>query len=484
MSSPAHKTHDARRGAAERRYVRAAVVAALGLVLITVAVFAGTRWLTSHYELRGMFSDAHDLVTGSPVRIAGVDVGQVSGVAAGPRNAAIVSMQIDNPGRPIHADATLAIEPRLILEGSFYVNLDPGTPGAPALRSGAVIPLRQTSVPVQIDQVLDTFDLATRGALQQSIRGLASGLGGGSAPAPTTRVPAGYDGLRNAVRALNGSLASITQVADAAQGTQPGDLDRAVRYSRDFTSQLAQDPAALAGLVANFNTVMGALAAEDQPLAATVARLDDVLRVAPPSLTALDGALPTLTSFSKALDPALRAAPAPLRQTDQFMAQVQSLVGPRELPVLLHELAPVTTTLPQLERRLGNLLPLVTPVSECLSSHVIPVLDEQVPDGSLSTGDPAWLDLLHMATGVTSVTGGFDGNGVALRAGIDEGPGALAGILPGFGQVGVFGARIQGVRPTWLGYGVEPPYRPDQRCTKQPLPNLNARSGPAPSWDR
>jgi phospholipid/cholesterol/gamma-HCH transport system substrate-binding protein len=483
MSSPSHKTHDVRRGAAERRHVRAAVLAALGLVLVTVAVFVGTGWLTSHYELRGVFSNAHDLLPGSPVRIAGVDVGQVSTVAAGPRNTAIVSMQINDSGRPIHTNATLAIEPRLILEGSFYVNLDPGTPGASALPSGAAIALSRTTVPVQIDQVLDTFDLATRGALQQSVHGLASGLGGGTSPAPTARAPAGYGGLRHAVRALDGSLASITQVAYAAQGTQPGDLDRTVRYSRDFTSELAQNPAALARLVANFNTVTGVLAAEDRPLAASVQRLDDVLRVAPPSLAALDAALPALTSFSDALDPALRAAPAPLRKTDEFMAQVQRLVGSRELPALLDQLAPVTKTLPPLERGLRGLLPLVTPINQCLSTHVIPTLDQKLQDGSNSTGDPAWLDLLHGATGVTSVTGGFDGNGVALRIGLTVGPSVLGGILPGFGQLTAFGAPIEGVRPTWLGYGVWPAYRPDQWCTKQPLPNVNARSGPAPSWD-
>jgi hypothetical protein len=165
------------------------------------------------------------------------------------------------------------------------------------------------------------------------------------------------------------------------------------------------------------------------------------------------------------------------------MAQVHGLVGSRELPALLDRLAPVTKTLPGLERGLGGLLPLVTPINQCLSTRVIPTLDQKLQDGSLSTGDPAWLDLLHAATGVTSITGGFDGNGVAIRIGVAQGPGLLAGILPGFGQVTVLGAPIQGVRPTWLGYGVSPPYRPDQWCTKQPLPNLNARSGPAPSWD-
>ena len=392
-------------------------------------------------------------------------------------------MQIDNSGLPIHSDATLAVEPRLILEGNFYVNLDPGAPGTPELPSGGLIPESNTSVPVQIDQVLDTLNLATRGALQGSIRGLARGLGGGSSAARSARVPTGYAGLRAAVRALNGTLPSVTQVAHDAQGTRPGDLHRAVRFSRDLTTQLAENPVALAGLVANVDTVTGALSAEDQSLATSLQRLDGVLRTAPASLTALDAALPTLTGFSRVLDPALRLAPAPFRETDQFVNEVQDLVAAPELPAVLAELKPVSITLPKLEQRLQGVLPLVTSADKCLSGHVVSALDQKLQDGSNSTGDPAWLDLMHTFTSITSLDGGFDGNGSAIRAGITVGASTIAGILPGVGAVAGIAPSLLGVRPTWLGYGVEPPYRPDQWCDQQPLPDLNARSGPAPSWD-
>lgn len=462
--------------------MRAAIVAGLGLLVVTGLVFTGIGHFASHYQLRGVFASSNDLLPGSKVRISGVDVGQVDRIARGPHDTSIVSMQIDTKGSRIRADATLAIKPRLAVEGNFYINVDPGTPGAPPLRSGGLVPESHTSVPVQIDQFLDTFDLATRDALQRSIAGFASGLGTGQQTLGATHAPAGYTGLRAAARSLRDALPSIGGLAQAAQGIQPGDLGRAIRFSRDFSAQLAQSPAALAGVIQNMNTMTGSLAAEDQALATSIQQLDLTLRPAPASLSALDSALPQLTSFGNALVPALQAAPGPLRSVGRLIDQLHGLLQPDELPRFVAELHPVTATLPQFEHRLGRLLPLVTAADQCLSAHVVRTLNQKLQDGPNTTGDPAWLDMLHAFTGATSISGGFDGNGTGERIGLAEGSSVISGVYPGIGPIAGRGAAIQGVRPTWLGYGVEPPYRPDQWCYKQPLPNLNTASGPPPSW--
>jgi hypothetical protein len=339
-------------------------------------------------------------------------------------------------------------------------------------------------VSVQLDQVLDMFDSPTRGALQRSIAGLSSGLGNGAPGAPSPPVGSGYVGLRQAVRELDGALISVTQVARAARGTQPGDLGRAVGSSGDVTAQLAQDPRALADSVTGFNRVTGALADEDQALAASVSGFDVLLRVAPPSLTKIDAALPSLTSFANALRPAMHAAPVTLRKTNLLLNQIAALVQPAELPGLLDRLAPVTAHLPQLEQRLQTLFGYTTRVTDCLTTHVIPVLDRKIQDGANSTGDPAWLDLLHAFTGFTSASTSLDGNAGTFRAGLAFGPGLAQGVIPGIGNVvGQVDANLKGVRPAWLGYGVEPPYRPDQACASQSLPNLNTPSAPPPNWD-
>ena len=78
-------------------------------------------------------------------------------------NAAVVTMNINTNGLPIHADATAKIRPRLFLEGNFYVDLHPGTPSAPiaVLRRDAA-GRADTSGPVQLDRVLVVADTRTR----------------------------------------------------------------------------------------------------------------------------------------------------------------------------------------------------------------------------------------------------------------------------------------------------------------------------------
>ena len=75
----------------------------------------------------------------------------------GPGHTTAVKMEIDGSGRPVKSDATLKIRPRLFLEGGFYVDLKPGSPSAPELKDGGTIPLPQTAVPVQFNQVLNTL---------------------------------------------------------------------------------------------------------------------------------------------------------------------------------------------------------------------------------------------------------------------------------------------------------------------------------------
>lgn len=467
--------------ALNRRYRRAAVGAFLALALTTVAVFLKRDPFAHPFQIQAVFSTAAELSNGSPVRIAGIQVGQVDGIAHGPHNTAMVTMGIDSGGLPVHTDATLTIKPRLLLEGNAYVDLDPGTPDTPDLRSGNTVPVRQTAVSVQIDQLLDLLDQPIRGALQASVGQLAHGFGG---VANSGGTPPGYAGLRDAVRQLDSALRPVSQVASAVQGTQPGDLRGALNGTGAVTAQLAEDPAALADFVTSYDDVVATLTSRDRALAASISGIDGVLRAAPEPLSTLNASLPALTSFAGALGPALVAAPRPLTDASRFLDQVAALVRPAALPVLLDRLGPVLGDLPTLERRLETLFSYTTPVTDCLSTHVVPTLDMKIQDGSNTTGDPVYLDMLHMFTGLTSLASAVDGNGGTLRLGVTTGDHAIETVIPGLGPVVGQVPDVDGVRPTWLGYGVDPPFRPDQPCATQRLVDLNVAAGPVPEWAR
>ncbi|HWF53221.1 MAG TPA: hypothetical protein VG223_01275, partial [Solirubrobacteraceae bacterium] len=399
-------------------------------------------------------------------------------VGIGPGNVSTVSMTINSAGLPIHRDATLTIKPRLVLEGNGYIDLDPGTVQAPVLHSGDAIPETQTSVPVQLDQVLDTFTLPTRDALQQSVSALADGLGG-SGPVGDT----GYGALRSSIRALDHSSLDLAHIARAAQGTAPLDVRRAVGSSADLVSQIAQNPAALAGAVSSFNQVIGTIASDDRALAGSVETGDALLQSAPAALTRLNAALPELTSFANDLTPALKVAPSALGAGSRLLRQVAVITRPAVLPTLVDELAPVTAELPTLEQELGTLFGYTTPVTDCITTHVVPVLDDTIQDGPNTTGDPVWLDLMHTFAGFTSASTSYDGNGGTFRAGLAEGGDLVQGILPGIGKVvGDIDPNATVIRPAWLGYGIEPPFRPDVPCATQTLPTLNVAAAPGPAW--
>src|SRR3954465_14581892 len=129
-----------------------------------------------HYEIKAAFTSSNNIRPGSPVRIAGVEVGKV---AKGERATAggegtILTLRINKEGRPIHTDATAKIRPRIFLEGNFFVDLTAGSPTKPELDDGDEIPITQTSTPVQFDEVLKALKAPTRQAAQETLGELAT----------------------------------------------------------------------------------------------------------------------------------------------------------------------------------------------------------------------------------------------------------------------------------------------------------------------
>jgi len=449
-----------------------AIAGLLLIALITYAAFEHRLPFIGGggFTVNAIVQNTSELSAGSPVRIAGVDVGSVSRVGHGPGDSARVTMTIAANGLPIHRDATLEIRPRLFLEGNFYVDLRPGSPDAPAIKSGGTIPEAQTSEAVQLDQLLSTFDIPTREGVKETITGLSQALSGG-----------GAQGLRATTEELAPVLKQTAWLTQALRGQAPHDLSNLIRAAAQVTGTLAQRDAQLADLVTRTDQVAGTLAAHDAALAASLDGLDSLDREIPGPLQALDTALGPLRAFSASVEPALRVAPPVLSETTGLLDQLALLSRPSELPRLLALLAPAVARLPTLEQRLDGLFPLVTPVAECVSRHVLPVLNATVPDGKLSSGRPVWEELGYLSVALASYAQDFDGNGNYPRALGAQGDQTVStGSIPGEGQLFAnVSEPILGTRPVWLGPGVQPPYRPDQPCIDQPPVNLQATTGPS-----
>ena len=457
----------------ERLSPFAAGLVAIGVIaLASYFAFGGRLPWASDYEVYAQVRSANELHSRTPVRIAGVEVGRVTGFKRGPGGTAIIRMAIKNGARPIHRDATLKVRPRIFLEGNFFVDLKPGSPSSPEMPSGGTIPLANTATPVQLDQILTELDSPTRASLLHFVHALATSVKGGGAGtfdktlrywAPTFR---------------NGAL-----TAEAFRGLRDQDLSEFVRDGGKTAAAIAADRAALADLVTGLNRSTRALAQRRANVEAAVTQLAGTIDEARPAFEAINAAIPSSRALVSELRPALRMAPPTLRSANLLLGQVSALIQPRELPALLGQLDPAIVSLAQLEPQLGRLLGLLNPVTECLRTNAVPTLKKSVDDGDLSTGLPVYRELLSSIVGLASASQNFDGNGPAVRyhAGFGDEMVSLGRNNPE-PLIGLTSQPILGSRPQYTG--VEPPFRPDVPCGQNEPPNLKATTGPAPAQKR
>lgn len=433
----------------------------LAIAAFVYGAFAKDVPFTQGYRVEGVFSSSNQIREGSPVRIAGVPVGKVVGLEPGPGSTGVVVLEVNDDGRPVHVDATLRIRPRVFLEGSYYVELEPGSPTSPELPDGGTIPLAQTSIPVQFDQILGAFDSSVRDSLGGFLKETSTALEGG-----------GAEGFARAMPHLAPALRDAAIAFEAFRGSDRHDVSDGIEGTSRLLAAMARRDRELAGLVENLNRTTGALAAEDDSLSASLRELDGTLAEAPPALDALDRALPPLERFTADIRPALPPLPSVLSRTADVLDDLEVLVRPAQLPLLVRRLQPTAEELPTLAARLRPLFDLVAPVTGCVATHILPVLKAEVEDGHLSSGRPVWQDMVHTFVGLASAGQSFDANGPSLRlsGGVSEQAIPLLGGLGG-------GDAFTGTRPRWFGPGSTLPKRPDAPCLEQELPDLSARTG-------
>src|SRR5947208_16772694 len=109
----------------------------LGILVILGLVFAfyvsaakHLPFISSGHEMHFEFASANQIAPNAPVRIAGVNVGKVESIGAGPGHTADVTVSLDDEALPLHTDATARIRPRTFLEGAFFMDVTPGSPSA------------------------------------------------------------------------------------------------------------------------------------------------------------------------------------------------------------------------------------------------------------------------------------------------------------------------------------------------------------------
>jgi phospholipid/cholesterol/gamma-HCH transport system substrate-binding protein len=450
----------------------AAGLIALAVILVgTYFGFAKHVPFTHGFRVRAVFQSANSIRAGSPVRIAGVNVGKVTGVERfGDTDMSVVEMELERKGLPIRRDATAQIRPRIFLEGNFFVDLRPGTPSAPKLQDGDTLPVTQTSAPVQLDQVLTALQASTREDLQALLEGYGQGLDA----RPRTGLT-GAQALNRSLRAWPSALRGTAIVNQALLGERPHDLSRLVAAQARIARALDSREEQLKDLVSNLNTTLGATAAESASLQAALRLLPPTLQTADRTFAALNAAFPPTRAFAREILPGLRETPATIDAAFPWIAQTRALLGPAELQGAARQLRATTPDLTRLVARAETLLPQLDLIDRCLYGVVLPTGDIKLDDGPLSTGKENYKEFWYALTGIAGEGQSFDGNGPYVRFQTGGGPYQVSLASKTSGQL--FGNSVAvplGNRPAYPGK--RPPYRPDVPCTSNQLPNLN---GPA-----
>ena len=461
---------------------RVGLIALVLIVILTFLAFSKDIPFTKPYELKARFENAPPIHKGQPVRIAGVDVGKVSGVepVGGDSPAITVTMKLDEDALPIHRDARIKVRPRIFFEGNLFFDMRPGTPGAPVVESGSTIPASQTSAPVQIDQVLGTLKSDTREDLRKLLIGYGGALNAEPQPGEDKDQDADTRG-ETAGKALNDSLQYSAQalrggavVNDALLGAEANDLSKLISGQQRIFAALSTNESQLKDLITNFNITMRALASEGSNLSATVRLLPRVLEAANPTLDSLNAAFPATRAWALEMIPGVRETPATLEAGFPWIRQTRALLRPAELQGLVEELQPAVEDFAEFTDGQVDLLPVLDLFNRCQLQVILPTGDVRIDDGALSTGLKNYQEFFQTMVGLAGESSNFDGNGSYTR--FQSAGGGYRVQTPPVGNFreGLFGSAAAPPLGTRPARGTKAPYRPNEPCHRQTPPDLNA----------
>ncbi|MHB8658348.1 MAG: MlaD family protein [Solirubrobacteraceae bacterium] len=281
------------------------LVGAVTVLVVMVAVFlaynanAGLPFVPTR-ELKVDIADGSNLVVGNDVREGGFRVGLVSAmrpvVLRDGQVGAQLTLKLNKSSGLVPVDSRVSINPRSVL-GIKFLSIYRGS-SSRVFSDGGTVPIAQTSVPVQLDDVFKTFNPRTRAAVQRDL------VGGG-------------DALTGRGSAINDTLSALPSLL--------GHLQPVARY-------LSQPSSQLAGFLGAVNGFMGALAPvaqvnarlftdmartfeaisrDPRALEATISESPSTLAVSTDSLRSQQPFLVDLTTFGGSFAPAtaeLRAA--------------------------------------------------------------------------------------------------------------------------------------------------------------------------------
>ncbi len=382
---------------------RIAALAALALTVIAV-VYLLLNSGDGGNQYRLLFENGGQLVKGNQVLIGGQPVGTVDDVILNDNSEAEVKITVD---RQLN-EGTEAVIRSTSLSGiaNRYVSITPGPDNAKPIPADGVITQVDTTSPVDLDQLFDTFRKPARQGLRDIIRGYGTAYSGDNEQANLT------------YKYLNPSLVATDRLFRELSDDQEV-LTRFLVSGAGVTTALAERRNDLSSLVSNANKGLGAIASENVALDRSLQALPPVMRQANTTFVNLRAAFDDLDSFVAASKPATKhLAPflKKLGRTAQLSVPVfRNLRLAVRRPGAHNDLAEFTKDQAPVEAKAQNAFPQAIKAEDC--SAVDPTQCGSPPgsDPPIRFIRPYSPDLLGGLGKLGQVTAFYDGSGHFAR---------------------------------------------------------------------
>ncbi|MCW2990206.1 MAG: hypothetical protein JWM73_800 [Solirubrobacterales bacterium] len=348
------------------------LVGAVTTLVVVVAVFLaynannGLPFVPTR-ALKVQVDNGAELVPGNEVRSGGFRIGVVTDMTPvklpNGKVGAQLELKLDDKFGAVPVDSRVIIRPRSSL-GLKYVEFERGR-SRRTIPDGGLLPLKQTSVPVELDEFYNMFDAPTRRASQENLEGFGNGLTGRGYDLNLTiqRAPGFFGHLESVMANLSAPRTDLKsffkELGDAARIVAPVSETNARLFTDMATTfeAISRDPEALKETITRNVPTLDAGTRSfrvQRPFLAETAAFSHDLRFAASDLR---DALPSLNSALKIGVPVTRRSVTMNEDLQQTLDALRNLA---ETPTTNGAVRGLTDTVGTLQPQLRFLGPYVT----------------------------------------------------------------------------------------------------------------------------
>jgi phospholipid/cholesterol/gamma-HCH transport system substrate-binding protein len=334
------KASSARQGSPRTSgWSRAAAILAIlaAIALAALLMFGGS----DAYTVKVDFQNAGQLVKGNQVQVGGNSVGSIKDIKLDDNAQARIEIEVNDEFAPLHTGTEATIR-ATSLSGiaNRYISLRPGPGNAPEIPDGGVIRADDTTSPVDLDQLFDSLDPATRRGLQQVVQGSAAQLRGKGRQA------------NKSLEFLSPALSTSSQLTRELV-TDDAVFERFVVDTSRLVTAVAERRGDLADLVGNANATSRAIAQENVALGRALGLLPTTLRRANTTFVNLRATLDDLDTLVAESKPATKELAPFFRRLRPLVEDARPTI--HDLRLLIrrnganNDLIELTSKMPKLE---------------------------------------------------------------------------------------------------------------------------------------